>query len=143
MESMEQQTNGAEMNPRDFAQEVESKAKESLENGASLTLNGTEKPVRLENFSDSLRVELQEKAKIAKRMYDDLPDPIRSEEDWRTRQSVAKLVKFYQAQEEFFSWLTEAKDDPNLSELAPLLWGEIQKTYATCLKEFPNNPPKE
>lgn len=140
---MEQQMgNGPEMKPQSFVEKMRAKLLEMKENLSDLREGALEMPesmktVREGNFSDNLRGPLHAKAHVAEELFNELPKGAElSKEDYHNREHLAKLVEFYKDQEKFFAWIAETKDDPDLNEIALIMWSELQETYAKCMKEF-------
>ena len=145
--------NSREMSPRSFFEQIQIKAKGVLlemgKNLSELKEGALEMPeqmkgVREGNFSDQLRGKIHVKALTAKQIFEELPKGVElSKEDAHNRQRLAKLVEFYKDQEKFFAWIAETKDDPDLNELALIMWSELQETYAKCMEEFSGDSSKE
>lgn len=154
MNTMERQIpHGAEMKPQGFFEKIKEKAQQALlemkENlsqmkDAALEMPEPMKTLREGNFSDNLRAELRVKADVAEKLFEQLPKGIElSKEEYHNRQHLAKIVEFYKDQEKFFAWIAETKDDPDLNELALIMWSELQETYAKCMNEFTRDSSKE
>lgn len=149
MERMEQKTPVA----RTFVARIQQQAAEILlhirESLSEIKEGAVEMPMNMKevregNPSDKLRVELRAEAFAAKQYLEELSSVENvSREEYHRLQVLAKLVEFYEAQENYFTRLAEAKDDPDLTELFAVMLAEIQKNYAKCMEEFSSDSQAE
>ncbi len=146
MENMEKTINSAETAPsflQDFVQEMKSKEAEILKDPnmrEHFESHGANHHVRPGNFSDFFRMDIQAKVRIAEHLFEESGNEGHGEkEDFHRQEVLAKLVAFYQAQEQFFALYTEAKDDEKLHDLAAVMESEmplLKETYEKYMNDF-------
>lgn len=114
---------------QDFVKMLEAKQNEALNDPqmrANFSTHGVPKHVREGHPADFVQRDAQMKVRIAERLLAEWRGGMRgTQEDFKREKVLAKLPEIYQAQADLCARYAEVKDNPELSELAVIMEGEL------------------